>query len=68
MYFQFTLEHDEAVGVGLTHAWLRSDPRLRVGSSLSLKHDPHTVRRVVAIHGPVQAEPPDQRWRVGGLS
>ena len=63
MYRQYDLRSDDA---RLT-AWL-DDASLRVGTLVVLRGDEHERWwEVVRRHDPVLSQPPEKRWRVGGL-
>lgn len=64
MYRQFDLRHDDD---RLT-CWLEDDPRLRPGRLVTLKGDPNERHWEVVRRSLMRLEqPPDTRWRVGGL-
>lgn len=62
MFRQYDLRHNDD---RLT-CWLEEDPRVRVGVLLTLKGDDRHWE-VVRASSTRLPNPPDTRWRVGGL-
>jgi len=65
MYRQFQLRYDDA----RMTCWLRADDaRLRPGTLVTLKGDPDERHwEIVRVSQAALPQPPDTRWRVGGL-
>lgn len=65
MYRQYELRSDDH---RLT-CWLESDHRLTTGTLLTLKNHPEPERHweVVRVSGWTFSDPPERRWKVGGL-
>lgn len=64
MYRQFTLKRGDTYRV----CWLADDQRLKIGTSLTLKHDDDQQWSVDSKSDVILNHPPDKRWKVGGLS
>lgn len=66
MYRQFDLRHDDT---RMTCWLLATDRRLRPGVLVTLKNDPVEQRHweVIRVSQHSQEQPPDKRWKVGGL-
>lgn len=62
MYRQFLLSS----GNTRLYTWLEDDPRLKSGTELTLKGD-DMEWTVVERYSITREDPPDVRWRVGGL-
>jgi hypothetical protein len=64
MYRQYQLTCNGVTTTG----WIDSPAKLREGTRLTTKeHGPLTIWTVVRAGRIEKAEPPDKRWRVGGL-
>jgi len=62
VYRQFLLSS----GNTRLYTWLEDDPRLKSGTELTLKGD-DMEWTVVERYSITREDPPDVRWRVGGL-
>lgn len=62
-YRQYELKTDDR---RLT-CWLKEAPAVKVGSLITLKHEPDVWWEVLAVSSVRQHEPPERFWKVGGL-